>query len=145
MNFDGFVQALMEIAARKYRDTMSDADAFRELVTKVCAWGLAPAVATLCLLAMGCAVFTAARAVLLCSVHQYFIPLKHRIGFMSGAGGSLTGSTIGGSVIDMEDNRGFLDRLCQPDVVGFFNEYKDSLNALFLRYAMDDAPTAGSA
>lgn len=35
MSFDGFIQALNEIAVRKLGDTMSEPEAFKEIVTKV--------------------------------------------------------------------------------------------------------------
>lgn len=82
----------------------------------------------------------------MCRPTQYFLPMRYRLGMTAASMsmGSIAGSSFGGSILDGEETRGFLDRLCQPEVVAFFNDNRESLQALFLRYAMADAPS-GSA
>lgn len=107
MSFDEFIQALGDIAVRKYGRSLSPADAFKELFVRVRQWpGL---VSLVCFRPTHCdrVVFAAPTF----KHPQHMLPLKERFG------GVIPVAGVAAAVSGDGGRASFLDRLCDPDVV----------------------------
>lgn len=108
MSLDEFVAALGELAVMKYGAGLSASDAFKELFVRVRSSRRRPLCDVHCCLVCCNCVCVELRHP--CACLQHILPLKERFA-------SLPASSSAVAAMSRSDGDGFLDRLCQPEVV----------------------------